>query len=423
MQRGWVRKRGNRWVACWVTWEAGKRTQRTKSGFATKKAAQAHLNTTMGQLQRGEFVEPTRVTLGDYLTKHWLPLMKHRLQPSTWASYDRTLRHHVLPRIGGVRLQDLTAAHLDQLYSDLLAGGRRDGKPGGLSPKTVRYLHTTLHKALKDAERKQLVLRNVAQAADPPKIGRAGAEIRTWSGEEVSAFLEAMRDHRLFAGYVLAASTGMRRGEVLGLRWRDLDFGARRLSVRQTITCVNYEVVVGTPKTHRSRRSIALDPVTIAVLRDHQHQQAKDRCALGPGFKDEGLVFCAIDGRPVHPDSFSQTFDRTVARLGLRRIRFHDLRHTHATLGLAAGIPAKVMSERLGHATTAFTQDVYMHTIPQFEEDAADQIAELIFTPAASSMDDKSALTNTAVDETIDKASPSVGGLIAGWSSGSSLGS
>lgn len=422
MQRGWVRKRGNRWVACWVTWEDGKRTQRTKSGFATKKAAQAHLNTTMGQLQRGEFVEPTRVTLGDYLTRHWLPLMKHSLQPSTWDSYDRTLRLHVLPRIGGVRLQDLTAAHLDQLYSDLLKEGRRDGKPGGLSPKTVRYLHTTLHKALKDAERKQLVLRNVAQAADPPKLNRAGSEIRTWTGEEVSAFLEAMRDHRLFAGYVLAASTGMRRGEVLGLRWRDLDLEARRLSVRQTITCVNYEVVVGTPKTHRSRRSIALDPVTVQVLRDHRDRQAAERAALGTGFMDHGLVFCSIGGGPIHPDLFTKTFDRTVAKHRLRRIRFHDLRHTHATLGLAAGIPAKVMSERLGHATVAFTQDVYMHTIPQLEGDAADQIAELIFTPAAS-LNDKSALTNNAVDETIGGASPPVGGFIAGWSSGSSLGS
>jgi integrase len=149
------------------------------------------------------------------------------------------------------------------------------------------------------------------------------------------------------------------------------------------VTSVNYKIVMGTPKTARGRRSIAIDPVTAHVLREHRKRQWAERSLLEKAFADQDLVFCNVKGGPVHPDFFSQTFDRTVARLGMRRIRLHDLRHTHATLGLAAGVPPKVMSERLGHATVAFTQDVYMHTIPQLEYEAADQIADLIFSQRA----------------------------------------
>ena len=378
---------------------------------------------TLVRLRRGDVVEPTKLTLGDYLTDHWLPMMQRSVRKTTWDSYDRIIRNHVVPRIGWVPLQDLRAAHLDRLYTDLLREGNLNKKEGGgLSPKTVRYIHTTLHKALKDAERKQLVLRNVAQAADPPKIRAAGsAELTTWSGEEVGTFLKAMEEHRLYAAYLLAASTGMRRGEVLGLRWIDIDFKARRLAVRQTVTAVNYRVEIGTPKTARGRRSIALDSTTVKALQEQLKRQLAERAKVAEGFTDRGLVFCKPDGSPIHPDYMSQTFDRTVARLGLRRIRLHDLRHTHATLGLAAGIAPKIMSDRLGHATVAFTQDVYMHAIPQLESDAADQIADLIFAERTNVIE--MALTKPDEDETIDNAQTSVGGLIAGWSSGSSLGS
>lgn len=412
MGDGWVRKRGKIWSANWVTYSGGIRKQRSRGGFRTKKEAQEFLRDTLTRLQRGDVVEPTRMTFGDYLTDHWLPTTKRSVRASTWDSYDRTLRNHVIPRIGTVPLQNLAAAHLDHLYTELLETGRLDGKQGGLSPKTVRYIHTTLHKALKDAERKQLVVRNVAQAADPPKQRSAGsAECATWSGEEVAIFLSAMSDHRLYAAYLLAASTGMRRGEVLGLRWRDIDLAAKRLAVRQTVGTVNYEIVIGTPKTNRGRRSIALDPTTVQAIKDHRKRQWAERSLLEGGYAEHDLVFCKIDGSPLHPDFFSQTFDRTVARLGMRRIRLHDLRHTHATLGLAAGVPPRVMSDRLGHSTVAFTQDVYMHVIPQMESDAADQIADLIFQPKMSAFD---ALTNTEIDETIEAVRKRSNGSIAG---------
>lgn len=380
MEGSFVKKRGSKWTAYSYVLDAdGNRRQRTKGGFATKGEARAFLNTQVLAVQRNEFVETSRLTLAEYLLNQWLPLAEMSVRPTTFQSYNSVLKIHVIPALGGIQLQSLTASHLDQLYARLLKSGRI-GREGGLAPKTVRYVHTTIHKALKDAERKQLVYRNVADSADPPKLRTHGStEMQTWTAGQLRTFLTAIRDNRIGAAYLLAATTGMRRGEVLGLRWADVDFPRARLGVRQTVLQVNYQITFGTPKTARGRRSIALDPTTVAALQEHRRQQRNERSAVGDRHEDLGLAFTKVDGTPIHPDYFSQLFDRTVAKLAIPRIRLHDLRHTHATLGLAAGVPAKIMSERLGHATVAFTQDVYMHAIPGLEADAANQIADLIF--------------------------------------------
>ena len=380
MQGSFVRKRGATWTAYYYLPGSDGRQQKSKGGFKTKTEAQTFLKSVVHSVAAGEYIEPSKLTVRDYLEERWFPIISHTLRPTTFDSYKRQLRLHVIPSIGAIPLQELRADHLDRIYAELLKTGRNDGKPGGLAPKSVRYLHTTMHKALKDAERKRLVTRNVADAADPPRSRQMGLkEMQTWTVEEVRTFLNVMTGHRIGAAYMLAATTGMRRGEVLGLRWQDIDFEARRLRIYQTIVLVNYELTVSAPKTPRSRRSVALDPATVEVLREHKAQQEKEKALLGPGYHDQGLVFAKANGRPLNPDYFSQLFDRTVAKLDVKRIRLHDLRHTHATLGLAAGIPAKVMSDRLGHATVAFTQDVYMHAIPELESDAADQMANLIF--------------------------------------------
>jgi integrase len=383
MQRGFVRKRGSSWTAYYYVTTARGRRQHSKGGFRTKGEAQAYLTRTLADLQRGVFVESTKLTVGEYLLDRWLPIMEHTIRPSTWDSYKRMIERHVIPAFGHKALQTLTADDLDALYARLLRSGSiRAGR--GLSPKTVRYLHNTLHKALRDAERKQLVLRNVAAAADPPKARQVGGrEMQTWTAEQLRAFLEATVDHRMYPAFVLAATTGMRRGEVLGVRWADIGFAARRLAVRQTVLSVSYQLSFGSPKTARGRRVLALDSATVAVLQQHRERQQQERALLESGYHDHGLVFARLDGRPIHPDYFTQAFDRAVAKLDLPRIRLHDLRHTHATLGLAAGVPPRVMADRLGHATVAFTQDIYMHAIPRLEEQAADQVAELIFGMAA----------------------------------------
>jgi integrase len=235
-----------------------------------------------------------------------------------------------------------------------------------------------LRRALKDAVRSNLVTRNVAELVDPPRVPRK--QIKTWSAREVRTFLDHVKDDRLYAAYVLAATTGMRRAEVLGLRWQDVDLEIGRVSVSQTLVVVNgYEVQFSEPKTARGRRMVALDEQTLAAIREQRERQMFERALWAEAYEDEDLVFAREDGTPIHPDSFSDAFWRNVAAAKLPRIRFHDLRHTHATLALAAGVHPKVVSERLGHASVAFTLDTYSHAIPAMQETAASLVASLVF--------------------------------------------
>jgi integrase len=371
-QRGSIHRRGDKWIAYWRSDTAKGRKQHTKV-FRTKKEAQEFLNDTLAAIRGGVFSEPSKVTFGEYLVERWLPTKQMGVRPSTFASYRGLVERHVIPALGHLQIQQLSPDRLDRFYADLVGQG--------YATKTVRNIHVLVHRALTDAVRKNLVPRNVADAADPPKLNRADQEeMKTWTPEQLREFFAGIAEHRLATAYVLAATTGMRRGEVLGVRWKDLDFGARRLHVQQTILNVEYQIVVGRPKTRRGERKVALDDQTIALLKQHQIRQRGERRLVGAAYENNDLVFAREDGRPVHPDYFSQTFDRTVKRLGLPKIRLHDLRHTHATLGLAAGVPVKVISDRLGHATSSFTQDVYMHAIPAVEEEAAARIANLMFS-------------------------------------------
>jgi integrase len=220
-------------------------------------------------------------------------------------------------------------------------------------------------------------MRNAADAATPPRVTRS--EPRTWTPTELRTFLGSVTDDRLYAAWLLLASSGMRRGELLGLRWQDVDLDAARVSVTRSLVSVRNQLTFSEPKTRRGWRSIALDTGTVAELRVHRVRQAQERLALGVGSQArDALVFTDPLGEPVKPDSFSQFFERRVKQLELPRIRLHDVRHTHATLALEAGVHPKVVSERLGHASTAFTLDTYSHAVPAMEEQAAELIATLV---------------------------------------------
>jgi integrase len=355
----------------------GKRVRRWHSGYRTKKDAERARTELLAQVDHGSYVEPSRMTVAVFLREQWLPGLTGKVRPTTLDGYQRTVERYVVPAVGGVLLQRLTPAHLNGLYGRLQADGGRNGRP--LSPRTVLAVHVAISKALGDAARWGLVVRNVAQLADPPKPGRH--DMQTWSAAELRAFLEHVAGDRLYAAWLLAASTGMRRGEILGLRWADVDLDRARVSVRQTLVVANYRVVVSQPKTNRGRRSIALDPRTVAALRAWRTAQVAERLAWGPSWTDSGLVFTREDGSLIHPHRLSTWFSRLVKAAGLPPIRFHDLRHTHASLALAAGVSTKVVSERLGHATSSFTADTYMHVTPALEEQAAATIARLVFGP------------------------------------------
>jgi integrase len=351
----------------------GKRRRHYHAAGTVKRDAERLLISLVRKVHDGEYVQPDRLTFSEYLTTWWLPSQETQLKSSTFASYKAAVEKHIEPQLGAVQLQQLTPEHLDRFYAGRLGSG--------LSAKTVRNLHVVIRKSLGDAARKGSVSRNVATLADPPKLSRNAkpAEQRFWTAGELRQFLDANQDHRHWAAWFLASFTGLRRGELLGLRWRDVDLDAKRLSVRQTLLSVNYRLEFSTGKTDNAERVIDLDDRTGSVLRMHRTHQLQERLLVGEKYGDLDLVFAHPDGQPIHPDVFSQTFDRRVRSLDVPRIRLHDLRHSHATLMLAAGVPVKVVSERLGHATPAFTQSVYQHVMPGMQADAAAAFSAQVF--------------------------------------------
>jgi integrase len=348
----------------------------SKGGFATKRDAQRALTEALSSVASGKYVLRSKMTLGQYLEDEWLPAIRTTIRPTTHEHYTSNVRAHIVPRLGGLVLQDLSPAQLNRFYGDLLVDGRRQGK-GGLSPKSVRHIHTLIRKALHDATRWGIVSRNVADLADPPKP--SVVEMKVWEPEQIRAFLSCVDGDRLYALWHLMATTGMRRGEVVGLRWGDVDLSGGRLSIVRAVVSVEAKAAVSEPKTKRGRRSIALDQATVDVLRRHRAAQAAEKLAWGEAYEDHDLVSAWENGRPIHPHRISTWFERTSRETGLPRIRLHDLRHSYATAALKAGVPAKVVSERLGHANVTITLDTYSHVLPGMDESAAETVAAIIF--------------------------------------------
>ncbi len=362
---------------------AGERKQTRRRGFPSRKTAQAELTRILGTLEQRTYVAPARQTLGQFLTDVWLPAIEHTVKPSTHASYARTMRLHVVGRpIGRRQVQQLSGSDLNALYAQLLAG---DGGRGPLGTRSVQYVATILHRACKDAMKWQAIVRNPVEASDPPRSS-AKREMSVWQAQEVGAFLTGAAGDRLAGAWWLLATTGMRRGEALGLRWSDIDLDAGHLDVVRTLITADVQrkgspgYAWGTPKTAKGRRRVALDAGTVTALRAHRARQLEERLALGEGYVDEDLVVCQPDGSPVNPKTLSWYFERVIKRLGLPRIRLHDLRHTHATLALRAGVHPRVVQERLGHANVSITLDTYSHVDLDMQAAAAARVAALLGT-------------------------------------------
>jgi integrase len=302
-----------------------------------------------------------RQTVSQFM-QSWLTATKPKLRERTWVRYEQYVRLHIVPSLGKLTLTKLTPQHVQRLYAERL--------DAGASPTTVHHLHAVLHRALKQAVRWNLVARNVADLVDPPRI--AHHEISTLDPADAQRLIAAASEDRLEALYVLALTTGMREGELLGLRWRDVDLDNDAVEVRGSLQRVPSGFVLAEPKTARSRRRVGLTPTAVAALRRHRVRQSEERLSLGGGWKNDlDLVFVDEAGAPIDASKFLRnSFAPLLKRAGLPVMRFHDLRHTAATLLLGRGVHPKIVSEMLGHAQIGITLDLYSHVTPTMQREA-----------------------------------------------------
>jgi integrase len=360
----------------------GSRRQYAKGGFATKRDAEQAMAEIVAKATRGPVVTVSRQRLGDYLTD-WLAVIKPTLSPAAWTNYRTCVDRYVKPWLSAVPLGQLTGAALTRHYAMLLERGGHAGRP--LSPTTVRTVHRVMSKAIGDAVRDELLEHNPVTRAVPPK--RRRYEARVWTAEEAVRFLTAARPDRLYAAWLVALSCGLRRGELAGLRWRDLDLERGTLSVTtQRTTDTDYQIITKAPKG-TGRRTVDLGDGTVAALREHRRAQAAEVADLhgylipAPTDLEEGYVFLAEDLQPLHPQRLTDLFQRAAKNAGVPVIRLHDARHSCATLALDAGVHPKVVQQLLGHSSWSTTMDLYSHRVERLQRDATQRIEGLLLLP------------------------------------------
>lgn len=340
----------------------GRRRRITRRVRGTRADAEKALTKVLAELDEGTWAEPGRVTLARYLEERWLPHMRTRVREKTWGRYASLVRHHVVPRIGRVPLGRLRPAHVQSVVDGMLAAGQ--------SRASALQAYRVLSEALRHAVRWQLLATNPAAGASPPRPERR--ELNVPEADQVRALLEEALGTPWYVPLLLAASCGLRRGEALGVRWRDLDLDTGTLRVTSTLQRVGGELAFQAPKTERSRRTLAVPPFALAELRRHRREQAERRLLLGEAWRDLDLVADRGDGEPLDPEAFTHAFTRLARRAGLPEgARLHDLRHAYASRLLEAGVHPKVASEALGHANVAFTMQVYQHLLPSMAQQAA----------------------------------------------------
>ena len=350
------RRTDGRWVGQYLVHTAKGPKYRYLYG-KTRQAVAEKLTKAMADRDGGMIFDTGKVTVGGYLDRWLADSVKGTVRTSTYERHEEIVRLHIKPSLGRVGLKKLTPAHVRGLYSEKLDSGL-------LAPATVRKIHSTLRKALSQAVSDGIVPRNAADVKAPRPTPE---EMRPLSEDEARTFLEAVRrsGERFEALYVLAITTGLRRGELLGLRWDDLDLERGRLRVGRALVREGGRHTLGETKTRRGRRQINLTPRTVNSLKAHRKKQLEGKMRLAGLYKDHGLIFASTVGTPVNPENLvNRSFKPLLEKAALPTIRFHDLRHTCATLLLSRGVHPKLVQELLGHATIAMTLDTYSHFLP-----------------------------------------------------------
>ena len=345
----------------------GKRKRKWHSLEASgKRQAQIECAGIISAIQGGTYLEPDKTTLAQFLTR-WLAHIKANVSPRTHERYAEIANKNLVPLIGAAILTKLKPVQISAAYGKALESGRRDGN-GGLSPRTVHHIHRVLKQALKQAVQWEMLHRNPADAVKPPKSEKH--RMTTYDMPQTAALLDAVRGTRLFVPAMLAVLCGLRRGEIAALRWRSVDLANAQLAVVESAEQMNGSVRLKETKSGRAR-TVAISATVIEELRAHRLRQAQDMLRLGVRLTDDGFVAALEDGSPMQPTFITHEWVRVISGTSLPRVRFHDLRHAHATHMLASGIHPKVASERLGHSKVGITLDLYSHVMPGMQEDAA----------------------------------------------------
>jgi integrase len=349
----------------------GRRRQFSRAVRGPKREAEAELVRLLHDRDSGVERPVGRITVGAYLDQWLRDYVEPSLAPKTIATYRDVIRVHFVPTLGSLELTALRPSHIQSLYTRML---------GRLSPRSVLRYHQILHAALRQAVRWQLLVRNPADAVEPPRAPRR--EIRATTPEQARAAMAAADATPIGAFVRLALLTGMRRGELLGLRWADVDLAGGTLHIQQTAQRITGQgIVFRQPKTRLSRRSVALSSDAVAALRQHRVRQAEARLLAGPAYADGDLVFATSIGTPMEPGNLLRAWYDVTATAGLPGLRLHDLRHAHATLMLGQGVHPKIVSERLGHASVNITLDTYSHVMPGLQAAAAEALDSLLAVP------------------------------------------
>jgi integrase len=357
-------KRGSSWTCYWSTDDpaTGKRRQHSKGGFRLQKEAREHLNGVLGKVGTGSWNPDRPLTVSQLLTEHWLPAQHSRgLRPNTLSQQTLVVESWIVPNIGGVRVAALTPKHVGEMVETLRTATTTTGRQG-LSARSVQLSVAVLKAACSWAVENGLLGRNPVAGVRRPRA--ASSVMRAWTVEEARQFLESTRDDRLAFAWSLLLTRGLRRGELCGLRWEDVDLAGGVVRINRTRVVVDGKAIDSIPKTAAGRRSIPLDPSLVTILRAHKATQGREKLVSGGAYDDAGHLLADELGLPYYPDSLSTWFERKVKALGLPRIRLHDTRHTAASLMLASGVPVNVVSEMLGHSSAATTLAIYAHVMP-----------------------------------------------------------
>jgi len=361
----------------------GRRRQRRETIHGTKAEAHSRLRDLLREVEAGGYVGDNRLTVRE-LASRWLAAKEHRVAAKTYAFYASHVRLYIAPALGSLRTEQLRPAHLEAAISAWSRGKRNDRERGALSPRTAAHVFNTVRTLLRWGARMGLVLRNAADAVEPPRFERKEMHVLDPAG--VARLLRAAQGTELQAIIAVAIGTGLRRGDLLALRWSDVDLDARRLTVHRSLETVKGVTRTKPPKTARSARTIALPPFVVDVLHSEQERQRERPRTVGVKRDDDDCIFTRGDGASWEPGAFSLAFARFVKGAKLPHVRFHDLRHSFGTLALASGVDLQTVSRALGHESTAITSRIYLHAIEALKEDAAARIDALLGNAVTSAL-------------------------------------